>query len=245
MAATKLQYWEDTFLFESIATVLQISNDPNSSSQTVILNTTIFYPAGGGQPTDTGTISTPQAPFQVTEVKLIDRNTVIHNGKFEGDNTFAVGDQVSLKVDAEKRLLHAKLHSAGHLLDSALENVGVKLVPGKGYHYPDGPYVEYSGKIPGENREEIWKNLEREANRLVSEASPVLVEMASPQRVEEMYGSFPDYLPKTSDARMVKIGGLWCPCGGTHVRDLSQIGQIKVTKIRVQKDKTKISYAVV
>jgi len=62
--------------------------------------------------------------------------------------------------------------------------------------------------------------------------------------VIKLCGSFPDYLPKTSDARMVNVGGVWCPCGGTHVSSLSQIGQIKITKIRVQKDKTRISYAV-
>jgi len=112
------------------------------------------------------------------------------------------------------------------------------------YHYPDGPYVEYTGKIPAEKREEVQKNLEAEANRLVATSGPVGVEMALPNRVTEMVGSFPDYLPKDSEARMINVGGVWCPCGGTHVSKLSQIGAIKITKIRVQKDKTRISYAV-
>jgi hypothetical protein len=86
------------------------------------------------------------------------------------------------------------------------------------YHYPDGPYVEYTGKIPAEKRDEVQKNLEIEANRLVALGGPVDVEMANPNRVTELCGSFPEYLPKDVDARLVNVGGLWCPCGGTHVR---------------------------
>lgn len=46
----------------------------------------------------------------------------------------------------------------------------------------------------------------------------VKVEMAMPERVKELVGEFPSYLPKDQEARMVNVGGVWCPCGGTHVK---------------------------
>ena len=63
----------------------------------------------------------------------------------------------------------------------------------------------------------MQKALEAEANRLVAASGHVGVEMALPDRVTQLVGNFPDYLPKDSEARMVNVGGVWCPCGGTHV----------------------------
>ena len=63
----------------------------------------------------------------------------------------------------------------------------------------------------------MQKALETEANRLVTASGHVGVEMALPDRVTQLVGNFPDYLPKDSEARMVNVGGVWCPCGGTHV----------------------------
>ena len=48
-------------------------------------------------------------------------------------------------IDENKRRLYARLHSAGHLLDVAVSNIGLSWQPGKGYHFPDSPYVEYIG----------------------------------------------------------------------------------------------------
>lgn len=50
-----------------------------------------------------------------------------------------------MKVDEEKRRLYARVHSAGHLLDIAVNQLGYQWVPGKGYHFPTGAYVEYQG----------------------------------------------------------------------------------------------------
>jgi len=212
-------------------------------SKFVVLDKTVYYPAGGGQPSDIGTISTTSSTLPITSAKFQDKTTVLHF--LDEQPLVDVGDEVTIKIDKEKRMLHAKLHSGGHLLDSALLNIGVDyLTPGKGYHYPDGPYVEYTGKIPAEERAEIQQKLEDEANRLIRNGMAVSKEMADTERVEKLCGSFPSYLSKDSQARVVFIGGLWCPCGGTHVKDVKDIGGIKITKIRVQKDKTRISYVI-
>jgi len=238
---TQLLFWEDTYLFETAAKVL----DVNINEKFVVLDKTVCYPSGGGQPTDTGSISTSNnTTFPITLAKLHDRTTVLHF--LDKEPTFNIGDDVVVKIDKEKRELHAKLHSAGHLLDSALIEMGVDyLVPDKGYHYPDGPYVEYIGKIPAEQKEEIRQKLEVEANRLIHQGMTVGKEMADAERVEKLCGSFPPYLSKDSHSRVVFVGGLWCPCGGTHVKDVKEIGGMKITKLRVQKDRTRISYIIV
>lgn len=102
--------------------------------------------------------------------------------------------------------------------------------------------MEYIGKIAADKRDEVQKAVEAEVNRLVQKQveegkeeqkgegeekgkgkgkeddGKVKVEMADSKRVEELIGEFPSYLPKDQEARMVNVGGVWCPCGGTHVR---------------------------
>ena len=60
--------------------------------------------------------------------------------------------------------MNARLHSAGHLLDSAVHRLGLDVSPGKGYHFPDGAYVEYTGSIPAEDRERVKQDIEQGGN---------------------------------------------------------------------------------
>ncbi len=54
---------------------------------------------------------------------------------------------VNLKLDKERRLQHAKSHTAGHLLSAVVESLASELKGTKGHHFPDGPYVEFNGKL--------------------------------------------------------------------------------------------------
>ena len=70
-------------------------------------------------------------------------------------------------VEKDKRMLHSKLHSAGHLLDCAVDELGLDhLVPTKGFHFPAGPYVEYEGIV--ENGADLIPALEQKINELVN-----------------------------------------------------------------------------
>ncbi len=73
-------------------------------------------------------------------------------------------------------LAFVRLHSAGHLLDAALRNLGRgDLVPDKGYHFPDGPYVEYVGAIEEGDREALVARLNEEVERLIAANSSVVI----------------------------------------------------------------------
>jgi Ser-tRNA(Ala) deacylase AlaX len=90
-------------------------------------------------------------------------------GKYES-GTFKVGDQVKLQVDGEFRKQNARIHSAGHLLDIAMQRAGQKLKPGKGYHFVEGPYVEYIGVVPKEEMDELTAILNKNCADLIAEA---------------------------------------------------------------------------
>lgn len=79
------------------------------------------------------------------------------------------GDQAQLFIDEQKRRLHAKLHSGGHLLDLCIEKLKMNWDTGKGYHFPDGAYVEY---IPNNNwdakkQEEYKKSLNEMSSNVI------------------------------------------------------------------------------
>ncbi len=237
---TKLLYLEDGSKVDAKAIVLSAGEINGKTS--IVLDQTIFYAQGGGQPFDTGRIENSNGVFKVEEVRKKD-GVVNHVGIFESGK-FEIGGEVKLFVDSERRALNSKLHSAGHVIDAAVRNIGLKLIPGKGYHFPDGPYVEYEGEIPLENREEIRAKLEVEVNRLISSDSEVKVQTVGYRTVEALCDFVPSYLsPADNSIRIVTVAGEFgCPCGGTHVKNISEIGSVKIPKISAKSGKTRVSY---
>src|SRR5271170_7651969 len=157
--ATKLLYLDDTDNHLATATVLSIENSEEKGIS-VILDQTIFYPQGGGQPADQGQITdNTGALFTVKDVRMV--NGIVHHfGEFS-QNNFSINQSVNLSIDIKRRQLNARLHSAGHLIDAAVQLLSLPLVPAKGYHFPDGPYVEYQGEIAVDDREPIRIQIEQ------------------------------------------------------------------------------------
>lgn len=237
---TYLDCLNDSYKFESQAQVLSISTLEDGRTA-VILDRTIFYPQGGGQPADQGFIQSANAKFQVTDVRLID-GVVFHYGNFVHGN-FAPSDSVKLSVSPERRMLNARLHSAGHLIDVIIQKLSLNLQPTKGYHFPDGPYVEYAGTAEAPNKEEFAQKIEAEARQLINNNIPISVTIGDSNTASTLCGQLPDYVDKSKPIRVVSIGdNRGCPCGGTHVRELKDLGSLTIAKIRTKGDKTRISY---
>ena len=234
--------------------------DDGALSTCVCLDRTVAYPAGGGQPSDTGRIvGSGGGTFIVKDVKAVD-GVVRHLGVWEEEGTtssssFALGDEVTVHVDVDRRLLHARIHSAGHLLDVAMTNIGYGpdvMVPAKGLHAPDQAYVEYNpparGAKPAVDKEKLIADLTVEMNRLVKEggASKSGI-MSYDDAAKACGGSLPPYISADSSPRIVTIleGTEGCPCGGTHVADVKEIGSgVNVTAVRVKKGVTRVSYTI-
>lgn len=239
---TELTYLQDSYQFEAEAKVLAIDITPEGKNF-VILDKTIFYPQGGGQPYDTGTITSGDAVFIVSEVRFKD-GFVYHFGEFTS-GTFTVGDSVKLQIDEQRRKLHCRLHSGGHLVDTGVHALGYDLIGVKGYHFPDGPYIEYTGVLNGDLTV-VAQELETKLNELIQAGYPVRTEIVG--SVDDLKGRcfhIPEFLPKDKPIRLVFVcGEIGEPCGGTHVKDLKEVGKIHIPKIKAKGENLRISYTI-
>lgn len=82
------------------------------------------------------------------------------------DELLQIGSEVTMVIDEAIRKLNARLHSAGHLLDVAVNRLKLDWKPGKGYHFADSPYVEYVGVC--EDKEKTQKDLQKEVDELLA-----------------------------------------------------------------------------
>jgi Ser-tRNA(Ala) deacylase AlaX len=250
MSSTRAIYLQDTFKFDhDEAVVLDIITTPEDN-KIVILNETIFHPQGGGQPYDVGIITNNDSSviFKVEKV-LKNGEQVHHLGKFDPPgSTFQNDEHVKLNIDREIRLLNASIHSAGHLIDLAVQNVGyTKWTPGKGFHFSQSPYVEYNHNGQFEKEQEMIQKLELELSKLLTENGNVKIEIVPYNRVCQTLGisEVPSYLVVNQPVRMVTYGSVTCPCSGTHVQTYDQIGKKVIIKSAKKKgDKVRVSYKV-
>jgi len=211
----------------------------------LILDKTVFHPQGGGQPTDLGVIRAASAEF-VVKMSKEDRITGIvqHIGSFSyGGIEDLRGSSLRLLVDVTRRKEMAAIHSAGHILDVCMVRLGFALKPTKGYHFPDGPYVEYEGTMSPEDRETLPRKLKAKMREIVSENIATEIRFL-PKAEAQTLCSDADLTMFSERAlvRVVAVAGGWCPCGGTHVGSTEELGPISVTRTRSKKKTLRVSY---
>lgn len=231
---TELLYLQDTYLFESTGTIIEIGNDETWNY--IILDKTIFYPQGWWQPTDTGTISDGKNAFQVEYCRLNKEWIVYHYGRHINEK-MEKGKEVKLSINTERRIVNARNHSAGHLLDVAMIRQGFHktLTPTKWYHFSDGAYVEYEWNF-WEDKEVFIDTMNRTLKELVEENISIAVQYENLWELEA---------PKGKTPRYVAFEGFeWCWCGGTHVRNSWEIGKMLIRKIKHKKGVLRVSYKI-
>jgi Ser-tRNA(Ala) deacylase AlaX len=214
----------------------------------VILHLPKFHPQGGGQPSDVGTITNTDGTVVFTVKKVLKNGDVVHHfGTFENEGfTFQSHEKLKLHLDEKSRLLHASIHSAGHLLDLAVKNAGFKWTPGKGFHFVQSPYVEYNHNGQFLKEQEMVEKITTEIDKLMQENGKVHVEVVPYDRAGEVLGTeVPSYLTVNQPIRIVTYGSISCPCSGTHVNTFDQIGkQVIIKSAKKKGDKVRISYSV-
>ncbi len=237
---TNLFYLADSGLLETEALIIGFL-DTEDDSKAIILDSTIFYPQGGGQPFDQGVITIDEEVFNVIAVKFSEG--LVYHFVEETLSKNIIGKTAQLSVDAERRQLNSKLHTAGHLFDVAMVKAGVNFQPTKGYHFPDGPYVEYEGVIEPEDRANVLEKVEYEANQLIKRGSKVAdLIVDSYDKLHQHCSFVPAYVPKDKPIRVVKVANVGCPCGGTHIEDIADLGSLTIHKIKVKSGKIRVSY---
>lgn len=238
MDFTKILYLDDIKSTECNSKVLEVIKDVNKNI--IILNQTIFYPQGGGQPCDKGIIESKNSTFAVNEVK-IENNLVKHIGIFV-NGFFNKSELVTCKINKERRLFLSRLHSAGHVVDIVVSNLEIGWRSGKGYHYPEGPYVEYYGILDENERENLRLKIEKLSNELIKQNLKTSIKFVNKQELKEIYGSIPDYISLDKPIRVIMFGNFGIPCGGTHVNSLSEIKKLIIRKIKINQGNIRVAY---
>ncbi|MEH3413079.1 alanyl-tRNA editing protein [Phytobacter diazotrophicus] len=173
------------------------------------LDATLFHPQGGGQPSDGGIID--GVPVQRV---FADGETVWHRTA-----TPVAPGPVTLSVDGELRHLHARWHSAGHLIGCAGETFGWQ--PVKAHHWPGEGRITFSGN------------------------GTLTAEMLTAKISAWMEENLPRYIGFSEGKRHVRFGELPAyGCGGTHVSALREIGHITLTNVKMKKGQFVVSYTV-
>lgn len=213
----------------------------------VITEETIFYAQGGGQPSDSGTMTSDSgALFNVTCVRNASEGRILHLGSFATSSTFSQSETVHQAIDGVRRDTNSRIHTAGHIVGLAVRHLSTS-IPGvtelKAQHYPDSAFVEFQGLIDGKHKDAI----QAKADEFVRQALPVKVYWWKADELREKCAVVPEnvIIPDGELVRAVDIEGAGAyPCGGTHVPDTSAVGKVQIKKISRQKGISKISYIV-
>ncbi len=219
---TETVFNQDAYRKEISATVTAVNDT------WIELDRTIFYPLGGGQPGDTGVFTTSNGQsWQVIDTrKGATPGSIVHQLESTGDE-IQVGDVLATSIHWERRYTLMKMHTGMHLLGSLIP-VGVT----------GGAVGEAKSRLDFDlgqhqiDKEELTEKL----NQLVAQAHEVTLEAITEAELErnpELVRTMSVQPPRgVGDIRMVRIGDVdFQPCGGTHLRNTSEIGTIRVKKI--------------
>ncbi|MDH3468491.1 MAG: alanine--tRNA ligase, partial [Gammaproteobacteria bacterium] len=194
----------------------------------IVLNTTPFYPQGGGQVGDRGRIVGPHGEFEVTDTQRFGDNVIGHIGAVRAGR-ISVTETVNAEVDADARVTTAINHSATHLVHAALKTVLGAHVEQKGSLVaPDRLRFDFSHHAPVDREQllavESLVNTQIRTNHAV-QTTIMEIEAAKAAGAEALFGEKYD-----SEVRVVRMGDYSLElCGGTHVARTGDIGLFRIT----------------
>lgn len=209
----------------------EVESASAGSEVEVVLDRTPFYAEMGGQVGDTGKLTAPGIYVHVTDTKHRDGGLESHVGVVE-EGTISVGDSVTVTIDAGRRELIRRNHTATHLLDAALKKVL-------------GDHVNQAGSLVAPDRmrfdfthfEALTKDeldrIEGMVNAEIFAAKPVVTQIMSIEDAKAA-GAIALFGEKYGDVvRVVSAGAEDTPfsrelCGGTHARNTADLGLFKI-----------------
>ncbi len=224
---TERLYYNDSYTLEFNADVVEHTTFKQRPA--LVLDRTYFYPEGGGQPNDTGSINgVPVIDVQTREADRV----VLHVLDHRLDDQHIEG-----QIEAARRLDHMQHHSGQHVLSQALSRAAKA----------DTLSVHMSGErmTIDVNRANLspedWLAVEELANRIVLEDRLVRAWFPEPDELAALaIRKMPDVVGKV---RIVDVGGFdITACGGTHVARTGEIGLIKVVKFERRGDTTRLEF---
>jgi misacylated tRNA(Ala) deacylase len=222
--ATELLFRDDAYLTEAAATVAAVNERGG-----IILDRTVFYATGGGQPGDSGSLRRADGSTISIGTAIYDpddRSRVVHV-PLDGQSLPQPGETVTVILDWQRRLKRMRIHTALHLLSVVLS-----------YPVTGGAIGEGDGRLDfdipegGLDKAEITEQL----NALIARNADVTESWISDAELDANPGLVKTMSVKpprgSGRVRLVAIGDIDLqPCGGTHVRNTAEIGLVAVTDI--------------
>lgn len=218
----KALYLEDSYAKECEAKVVSLL-----SPTEVVLDQTLFYPRGGGQPSDTGKILRGSDFFTVLEATKKDGET-IHKVDKEG---LQAGDSVKCELDWERRYRLMRSHTAAHVLSAVTAKMTGALITG---NQLDLDKVRYDFNLENFDRDLLEKLIAEANTEIAKNASVKISSMPREEAMKiegmvKLAGALP---PSIAVLRIVEIEGIDTQAdGGTHVRNTSEIGKLELVKM--------------
>lgn len=210
---TEKLYEKDPYMTEFSARVL--SCEPSANHEyAVVLNETAFFPEGGGQFGDQGTLG----DVRVLDTQITDEGVIIHYT----DGPIAPYDKVDGKIDWDLRFTRMQCHTGEHMVSGLVhslfgyDNIGFRLSD-------DDVTCDYSGTLTAKN----LKDIEHRANEAIYKNLPITVEYPDPEKLSEM--DYRSKLDLTENVRIVTIPGVdVCACCAPHCHTTGEVGIIKI-----------------
>jgi len=220
-------FYEDPYAREFKGRVLRVLK-----GKFVVLDKTLFYPEGGGQPADVGVIRHSRGEAKVVDVQRVG-HVIVH--VVEGVPP-EEGEEVVGVIDWDRRYALMKMHTGTHILIQSIRRVLGRHIwqAGAQKDIPISRLDVTHYKLP--SRDEV-KKIEELANSVIQSGLPVNVYTMPRNEAERRYGFviYQGGVVPAKDLRVVSIG-LDEPydvqaCGGTHLRNVGEIGLLKIVKV--------------
>ena len=235
MQCTEKYFEADAFRTRAESVLLAAVPDSRTGGGLIALEGTVFYPEGGGQPADRGTLTLPDGTeLAVTDVH--EQDGILWHSVPSLPDTAVPGITVEEAIDWDWRFDKMQQHTGEHILSGILHQMfGAENV---GFHI-GSPYVRMDTSIP--LTQEQLAQAEAEANAAVRADTPVHCWVPDPETLART-----DYRSKkelTGDVRLVEAGGDCCACCGTHLTRTGEVGLIKIISFAHYKSGMRLAVA--
>ncbi|AEF94566.1 Threonyl/alanyl tRNA synthetase SAD [Desulfotomaculum nigrificans CO-1-SRB] len=224
--------YDDPYIFQFRSNV--IGSIKENGKMGVLLENTIFYPEGGGQPSDRGTMVSARRCYEVVHVEQRPEG-IVH--WLAGTSVPENGASVLMSIDADRRQDHMQQHHGQHIISAIFEQkYGWDTV---GFHLGEETSTIdlTTDKIPLH----VLQEVEEEANRVVMENLPVKIETYDREQLNPaLLKKVP---PDQEKVRLVTISGIdENACCGTHPRATGEVGPVKLLKTEKVRGNTRLHF---
>lgn len=238
MPNTRLLYLDDSYMKETLCEILKVEPDDRKSAY-LILDKSIFHPKSGGQPSDRGRITADGVVFDVRKIMLAG-GVAVHWGKHVEGTPQTGAARAEIEWGLRYRCM--RKHTGAHLFDHCLAEVLGTRVETTDSWVGDESYIGYRGEAPSTEQLHIAETTENES---ILKGGKVTSQLVTREEALALAPGAPNLarLPQNTHLRVVTIEGCeGIPCGGTHLKDIREVGQFRLGSLQTLDNQFRIFF---